>query len=105
MAPGWEFRHSYMRCLLKISPEFEKAEEEASQLPMAGHYCPGDYTAPVILFSKLNDMFSGYFYPQKTILITKIINFRGDLTDVSSKTVTLYRTIRISTLRLPESGL
>ena len=39
----------------------------------------------VLLFSKFNKMFVGYFDPENFILDNKINNFRGDLTDISAK--------------------
>ena len=37
-----------------------------------------------------NKICSGYFYPPKTFfLVIKMINFRGDFTDISAKTATL----------------
>ena len=40
---------------------------------------------PVLLFSKLNKMFFGYFDPETIFKIIKLNNFRGDLTDISTK--------------------
>ena len=42
-------------------------------------------------FSKLNNLFFGYFDPITNFLIIKISNFRGDLSDISAKTATLMR--------------
>ena len=38
---------------------------------------------PVLLFSKLNQLFFGYFDPVNMFLIMKINKVRGDLTDIS----------------------
>ena len=40
-------------------------------------------------FSKLNNLFFGYFDPVIVFFIIKINNFRGDLSDISAKTATL----------------
>ena len=40
---------------------------------------------PVLLFSKLNKMFFGYFDPEKIFLDNENTNFRGELTDISTK--------------------
>ena len=39
----------------------------------------------VLLFSKLNKIFFGYFHPDFFFKIMKINNFQGDLTDISAK--------------------
>ena len=52
---------------------------------------------PVLPFSKLNKLISGYFDPENIFLDNKIINFRGDLTDNSAKKevlVLMYTTAR-----------
>ena len=42
-----------------------------------------------ILFSKFNQTFMGYFDPVNIILTIKLNNSRGDLTNVTAKTITL----------------
>ena len=42
-------------------------------------------TTAVLLFSKLNEVFFGYFDPESFFYIVKINIFRSDLTDVSAK--------------------
>ena len=39
----------------------------------------------MLLFSKLNKIFLGYFDPEKIFQIIEINNFQGDLTDISAK--------------------
>ena len=39
----------------------------------------------VLLFSKLNKIFFGFFDPGNIFLDKKINNFRGELTDISAK--------------------
>ena len=39
----------------------------------------------MLLFSNLNKIFFGYFDAENIFKITKTINYRGDLTDVSAK--------------------
>ena len=61
--------------------------------------CPNDcWWLSVILFSKLNKIFLGYFYPDIFFPTIEIINVRGDLTDVSVKTATLVDMDDVSTL-------
>ena len=43
----------------------------------------------VKFFSKLNNLFFGYFDPINSFFILKINNFRGGLSDISAKTATL----------------
>ena len=38
----------------------------------------------MLLFSKLNEIFFGYFDPEKIFLDMKINNFQGELTDFSA---------------------
>ena len=49
----------------------------------------------VLLFSKLNDFFFGYFDPENIFLIIEINNFRGDLTDISAKKEGLLERVSI----------
>ena len=44
----------------------------------------------VLLFSKLNKFFFGYFDPKNMFSNKKINNFRGALTNVSARTTALY---------------
>ena len=53
----------------------------------------------MLLFSKLNYIFFGYFDPGKIFLIMKINIVRGDLTEISAKTEALHVTMKYS-LRL-----
>ena len=44
----------------------------------------------MLLFSKLNKLFFGYFYPDKIFFkIMKMNNFQGELTNISAKKETL----------------
>ena len=55
-----------------------------------------NHSALVKFFSKLNNLFLGYFDPINNFLIIKMNNFRGDLSDISAKTATplcLYSTL------------
>ena len=47
----------------------------------------------VILFSSSNRLFLEYFTQKMLFLIIKVIDFRGDLTDISAETTTLHRTL------------
>ena len=47
--------------------------------------------SPVLLFSNSNKYFIGYFDPFLFFFIIKLINFRGDLTDISAKKETLIQ--------------
>ena len=38
----------------------------------------------MLLFSKLNQIFIGYFDPEMVFYIVKITDFRGDLSDISA---------------------
>ena len=52
------------------------------------HLGPPDIDArsrSVLLLSKLNKIYFGYFDPEFFFLIIKIIIFRGELTDISAK--------------------
>ena len=49
------------------------------------------WTRPVKFFSKLINLFVGYFDPLKKMII-KINIFRGDLSSISAKTATLDQT-------------
>ena len=56
---------------------------------MNKHKSPPNWKA-VVLFSKLNNLFFGYFHPIETHFSkTKITNFRGDVNDVSAETTSL----------------
>ena len=52
---------------------------------------PGDWPAntSVLLFSKINKMFFGYFDPENIFLDNEIQKLWGDLTDISAKKETL----------------
>ena len=43
----------------------------------------------MILFSKVNQIFLGYFQPKTYFLEIKTINIRGDLTDTTAEMATL----------------
>ena len=43
----------------------------------------------VLLFSKLNILFFGYFDPEKIFLDNRMNNFQGELTDISAKKAAL----------------
>ena len=45
----------------------------------------------MLLFSNSNKYFIGYFDPFLFFFIIKLINFRGDLTDISAKKETLIQ--------------
>ena len=68
-----------------------------SEKPLQNYSCPnfagrGNRTVltyrlgtwAVLLFSKLNQIFIGYFDPEMLFSIMKITTFRGDLTDISA---------------------
>ena len=50
-------------------------------------------SAPVLLFSKINKIFFGYFDSEKMLQILKICNLRGNLTDTSAIKKPLERTL------------
>ena len=79
--------------LVKCAIGFQRpfAVRNAQGYPLALHtklvtwcwalVCP----CPVLLFSKLNKIFFGYFDPEMSFTIMKNNNFKGELTDISAK--------------------
>ena len=59
---------------------------------MIGYLVVAKASLPVEFFSKLNYLIFGYFDPVIFFVITKINYSRGDLSDISAKTVTLVLT-------------
>ena len=43
----------------------------------------------MILFSNLHKIFLGHFHPNRIFFYNTVMNFRGDLTNVSAKTAIL----------------
>ena len=48
----------------------------------------------VKFFSKLNEIFSGYFDPKNILYMININNFRGDLSNISAKKTSLVALLR-----------
>ena len=54
------------------------------------HVCDGDFRGSEVFF-KIIFFFFGYLNPVNIFFDNKIIIFRGDLSDISAKTATLFR--------------